>query len=334
MKRFFRIAACAVLMFVSGSGVGVSQELNDVFNEFSQGYHDEFYSSPEQIQKELDLQQVHNQLILDNLEKRSEIISQRVKELSSQPSPEEFLKAITEIQVDGDFVIRKALTEKARELYSDEQYRDIQQRRFQMRESIMRHLESLNNRDDFLNLVYVDSNLYLMGDGQPDFLELTPEQRELITRQQKDMTIKIRMLMHDTLNNNPEKNDIIMQLITKNKELSIVSHDEEKTREIHKQIQKLHNEVYKDAFPELKKILMKSREDFLRVLTDAQKAKIKAVMDEMPDYMKNLFAEIDRQGGGLSILQLWQPGMGAPDMPNPNRESPRKRTQSDRTFPQ
>jgi hypothetical protein len=43
----------------------------------------------------------------------------------------------------------------------------------------------------------------------------------------------------------------------------------------------------------------------------------------------------DKQGGGLSILQNWQPGMGVPDDPNPNREAPRERPRSDggRAFP-
>ena len=84
--------------------------------------------------------------------------------------------------------------------------------------------------------------------------------------------------------------------------------------------------------PQLKEILRKDHENIMRVLTDAQKAKIKAVMDDMPDYMKNLFAAIDKQGGGLSILNNWQPGMGVPGV-NPNREATRERTGNERPFP-
>jgi hypothetical protein len=56
-------------------------------------------------------------------------------------------------------------------------------------------------------------------------------------------------------------------------------------------------------------------------------------MDDMPEYMKNLFAAIDRQGGGVSILHNWQPGMGVPDFPNPNREAVRERPRGERAFP-
>ena len=123
-----------------------------------------------------------------------------------------------------------------------------------------------------------------------------------------------------------------MQLMTKSYVAAVAG---EKHSEIDLKVRELELDILKDDLPELKAALIEGRESYMRVLTDAQKAKIKAVMDDMPDYMRNLFAAIDKQGGGLSILHNWQPGMGVPDYPNPNREAPRERPRSDggRAFP-
>jgi hypothetical protein len=70
----------------------------------------------------------------------------------------------------------------------------------------------------------------------------------------------------------------------------------------------------------------------MRALTDAQRAKIKAVMADMPDYVKNLLAKVGKENGALSGLESWVPGMSTPGV-NPNREAPRQRPAGERTFP-
>ena len=353
MTRFFRIFACVMLMFAC-STIVVSQELDDAYRAFMQGYHDEFASSPEQSQKQMEYWNASNQIEQTRNQKIGELIQKRWDDLGlsdprrwddlgfSDPQAES-MKVAEEIIVSENLASRKPIAEKAREIFSDEQYLQMQQRQFQLRESLMRRMESLNDDEDVLLLGKIEDYSHIVGDGQPNFLELTPEQQDLITRQQKDMMFEIRMLLNNqTL---MQKNNSMTEYVEKNKEIRRLDEElgnmspemrgSEEAMAIQRQIKKINNDMLKDAFPELKKILLKSREDYMRVLTDAQKAKIKAVMDDMPDYMKNLFAEIDRQGGGLSILQLWQPGMGVPDGPNPNREAPRERTnRGERTFPE
>ena len=90
----------------------------------------------------------------------------------------------------------------------------------------------------------------------------------------------------------------------------------------------------KEVGPQLKKILREGHENFMRALTDAQRAKIKAIMADMPDYLKKRFDDFDKNGGALPGLDSWVPGMGAPGgMTNPNREAPRQRS-GGRTFPE
>jgi len=334
MTCFFRTFACAILMFAC-SGVVVSQEIQNVFNEFHQGYENEFFSTPEQIQNHTEYAEATHQLYMASLEKEPEIIQKRLNDLGPNPSQEEITKISDEAWADSRIALQKSLVENTRKTFPDEQYQRIQQRRFQMRESVMRRLESFNDHEESQYLMFLSPAADVLGHSQPDFLDLTPEQRELITRQQKDTAINMQVLMRDTVKKGiVEKSEELQQLTKLLGEIPIEKRGEAETQEIMKQIKRIQTDITKNAFPELKKILLKSREDYMRVLTDAQKAKIDAVMDDMPDYMKNLFAEIDRQGGGLSILQLWQPGMGVPDMPNPNREAPRERPKSERVFPQ
>jgi len=106
---------------------------------------------------------------------------------------------------------------------------------------------------------------------------------------------------------------------------------DEEREAIAKKFQEHNKDMYREIGPELKRILIKGREDFYRVLTDAQKAKIKAVMADMPDYMKKMLDDMDKGGGALSGLESWGPGMGVPGV-NPNREAPRSRPRGERTF--
>ena len=340
MKRFLRIVVCVFLMFAACSSIAVSQELIDAFNEFLQGYYDEFTSSPEQLQQQDKFGEAFMQIEQARFQNDYELMQKRLGNLGADASPEETLKIMAEIEVDGTFTVQKSLIEKAREIYPDEQYRKMQQRQFQLREGIIRRMESFNDHEDLLILSGMVAPSPIVGDGQPDFLELTQEQRDLITQQQKDTAFKSHMLLNNwmlayhTTKEFSDKEEEIRQLDEKLQKMSMENHSVEEMQAIIEQTNKIRKEMHKGVLPQLKELLLKSREDYLRILTDAQKAKIDAVMNEMPDYMKNLFVEIDRQGGGLSILNSWQPGMGVPDVPNPNREAPRERPQSERAFPE
>ena len=166
--------------------------------------------------------------------------------------------------------------------------------------------------------------IQLMG-GQPDFLELSPEQRDLITRQQKETSLEAMTLVTQStmkmVTTNPGKLAEIQRL---SQEFGKAQTDEER-EEIAKKMQEFQGDMMKDVAPQLKQVLLKGHEDFKRALTDAQRAKIKAIMADMPDYVKNLLAEVDKDGNALSGLESWVPGMGAPGV-NPNREAPRQRS--------
>ena len=73
MKRFFRTFVCVLLMFAVCPGVVISQELNDVYNEFQLGYREELFSSPEQSQKHMEYWNAFTQHHLASNQKVSEL---------------------------------------------------------------------------------------------------------------------------------------------------------------------------------------------------------------------------------------------------------------------
>ena len=336
MNRLCLIVFCVFPAFIVGSEFGWSQDVFDVLNEFSRMYSNEFSSSQGQTQKWKEYHQLFGQLTLsdESIKTRSERVGKRFLErletYATRPPEDEIEKILLEVKVDNsvdyDFEVQTLLADKMKELFPDSQ--KIQQRQFQVFEGIMRRLESLGSPDDILYTLRLMDNPPAFVNTLPDFLELTPEQIELIKTQQKETVLKARLLREE--NEQPEKIKEIYLWIEK----SHKAKTPEEFREISQKLKEINRETAKGIAPQLNEILIQGRENFMRVLTDAQKAKIEAVMADMPDYMKNLFAAIDKQGGGLSILNNWQPGMGVPSVPNPNREAPRERSGSGgRAFP-
>jgi predicted transcriptional regulator len=256
---------------------------------------------------------------------------ERVKDTSSPITPEEGMKLGLGIAVDGIAGMQKPINDKAAEFFSEEGRQKMHLRLFQLKEGLMERLGSTDSQESTQAAFGFDM-MQLMG-GQPDFLELSPEQHELITQQQKETSLEALALVTQgtmkMVTTNPEKLAEIQRLT---QEFGNAQTDEER-EEIAKKLQNIQGDMLKDVAPELKQVLIKGHEDFKRVLTDAQKAKIKAVMADMPDYMKKLLAEVDQDGGALSGLESWVPGMGTPGA-NPNREAPRQRSGSGgRAFP-
>jgi len=332
MKRHRLIAFCVfsilmLMLSVAGSGFVFSQSVEDAFKEFSRGYANEFLQTEEQMLKRNEYIQAINQIRADSHQAHSEnmmkLIEERMNTLGPNPTVEERLKNAREVgreaNFDNEYALAPKVAEKEREIFPDAL--EKQKRQFQLREGITRRLESFGDPQDIL-LLLESGHPMNNSFAQPDFLELTPEQRDLIKAIRKESFLKREHIRIKSQEEQPEKEKEFMQLFGS---FSTAKTFEEQ-QEIHRKMLESQVDMLKDYFPELKKILIQERENYMRVLTDAQKAKIKAVMDDMPDYMKNLFAAIDKQGGGLSILHNWQPGMGVPDYPNPNRELPRERT--------
>jgi len=321
-------AFCVLLMMMCvGSGVVWGQALDDALENFLQGFQNEFFQSQGQDQKMLEYLQFAQQLTNDNARTYQARVKERVDALGANSTADDERRIRITISVNDNYAIQKLLTDKGKELFTDAP--KMQQRLFQMKESVMQRLESLSDIDD---IKYVSNR----SDGPdilepfPDFLELTPEQIELIKEQQIETSLKLALLRTIPASEQSEQSRKMAEL--EKKRMTDVSSSEE-WNEISRQMSKILMDRVKENSPQMKKVLIEGRESYMRVLTDAQKAKIKAVMADMPDYMKNLFAAIDREGGGLSILHNWQPGMGVPGV-NPNREAPRQRTNTGgRTFP-
>jgi hypothetical protein len=322
-----RLAAFCLLMmmvFVVGSGVVWGQSVKDVYFELLTEYRQEFQNSSDRLPEYIRFT-AENTFRPDGLVKMME----QARALVNTPSSENARRQLCETIADEMFQIRQVNANKAKELFPDDLRQKMQTRQFQLAESVMRRLDSLENAND----VFCANSLVMGGlwlDVLPDFLELTPQQRNLITKLQKNNEVERLFLMSQARVDQIEKSNELQALMAK----TDASMNDEEREKLFTQISRLEEDVFRHIVPQVKELTQEYRKNFLRVLTDAQKAKIAAVMDDMPDYMKNLFAVIDREGGDLSILNNWQPGMGVPDFPNPIREAPRKRTNSGgRTFP-
>ena len=317
-----RLAAlCVLLMIACGSGVAFSQPdpetrrqiLEDlqITQDDMQGFFESF-------------QPLMSDMVKNAQPKMMAAIMERMKDTSSPPNQDEMVKLSMSIMMDEMAGMQKPFNDKAREFFSEEGRLKLQMRVFQAKESLMERLEAMENLDAIQG-VFGAEMMFLIG-GQPDFLELSPEQRDLILRQQKEVSLEHSLLM---TSDSPERHAEYQRLA---RELNEAQNDEERA-DISRKIQKLQEEKMRNIAPRLKRILLDSHESFMRVLTDAQKAKIKAVMADIPDYMKRLLAELDKGEGGMSGLESWVPGMGVPGV-NPNREATRERTNTGgRTFP-
>jgi len=325
MQRHRLIAFCVLLMLsVAGSGFVFSQSVDDAYKTFVESYQDEFFQSQDQQQKWNE----YNDFAWPRKSETLKNLTDHLRELNSSDNTlteDERAKHLSDFIFDQYFAEHKALNDKTRELFPAAQ--KIQQRQFQLYESMMRRLQSTDNSEDIYDVFSQTCMPSSLPNPQPDFLELTPEQIALIKEIQKETAFKSSHLHPFAFGYPPEYSELMKKLGE--------AKTSEEIKEIRRMMKEMEVERMKENAPEMKAILIQGRESYMRVLTDAQKAKIKAVMDDMPDYMKNLFAAIDKQGGGLSILHNWQPGMGVPDYPNPNREAPRQRTTGGggRAFP-
>ena len=200
MKRPRLIAFCVfwmLMLFVAGSGFVFSQELDGVvFKEFFQGYNDEFYQQtgdqmPLMIQN--DYVQFVNRIRVENIDTMQRNIGKYLEErknaLGRSLTMNENMEMTRESWWDNEYDLHQKFAEKEKEMFPDAQER--QQRQFQLREGMMRRVESLNNPADIYSLVEPNANPVVRSLTQPDFLDLTPEQKDLIKAIQKEMDMKI-----------------------------------------------------------------------------------------------------------------------------------------------
>ena len=321
-----------ILMIACCSGVVFSQISGNPSREFNQAFYNELQTSEDEMVK---FTQTSLQTLMEGMQKNVQskvpaAVMERMKDTSTPMSPEEGMKIGMGVAIDELIGLQKPINDKASEFFSEEGRQKMHLRFFQVKTGLMDRLGEIDDQEAIQTAFGIDM-MQLMG-GQPDFLELSPEQRELITKQQKETSVEALALVTQAtakmITANPEKLAEIQRLVG---EMQNAETDVEQER-IAKELQAVNGDIFKEIAPELKAILIKGHENFMRVLTDAQKAKIKAVMADMPDYVKNLLAEVGKGGNALSGLDSWVPGMGVPGV-NPNREAPRQRPSSEHTFP-
>ena len=335
MNRLLRIVACTILSLGCCSGFAFSQMGGSADPEMQQQFFDDLQTTQAEMEQ---FSQSFQTLMADwqkDLQAKAMVeFPKRMANASTPMTQEQMMRLGMEIAVDEMVALQPKIKEKSSEFFSEEQQQKMQLRMFQMKQGLMDRLDSSDN-PEVVQGAFGTEMLQLMG-GQPDFLELTPEQKELILKQQKETSIESMSVMMQAsakiLTENPERVQEIQRLA---KEIQEAESDEEREK-IAKELQVFGSDWFKESGPQLKKILREGHENFMRALTDAQRAKIKAIMVDMPDYLKKRFDDFDKNGGALPSLDSWVPGMGAPGgMTNPNREAPRKRSGGGgRAFPE
>ena len=325
MSQKIRIAAGMLLMVACTSGVVFSQMSGNAGKEFNEAFYAELQTSEDELMQFGDsLQPLFADMQRNVQSKAMVVIMERMKDTSSPMTPEEGMQIGLGIAIDELAGMQQPVNEKATEFFTEDGRQKMHLRLFQLKEGLMDRLGTTENQETIQGAYGFDM-IQLMG-GYPDFLAFSPEQRELISRQQKETSLGVmKLITQGTMKMMAENPEKLQQIQQAAKEFGEAKTDEER-EEIGKKIQELNKDMLKDVLPEMKRLLIKGHEDFHRALTDTQKAIIKAVMADMPDYMKKLLAEADKEGG-LSGLDSWVPGAGVPGV-NPNRETPRQRTNS------
>lgn len=331
MKRLFRIAACTFLTVACCSGLVFSQMGGSADPESQRQFFEDLQTTKAELEQfGQSLQPLFQEMQKNVQTKAMTEIPKRMADMSTPMTPEAGMRLGMELAMDEMVALQQPINDKMRDSFSEEQRQKMHTRLFQMKQGLMERLDSTDN-PEVIQGAFGSDMIQLMG-GQPDFLELTPEQKELILKQQKETSLEAMLVVtQSTMKRMQENPENLAEIQRLSAELQKAETDEER-EEISKKIQELNGNVLEGVAPELKKILLEGHENFMRTLTDAQRAKIKAVMADMPDYLKKRFEDFDKNGSGLSGLESWVPGMGAPGMANPNREAPRQRS-GGRAFP-
>jgi len=202
------------LVFVVGSGFVWSQELMDAYSKFHHAYREEFYQSQVQTQEELEFMRLTHQLMVESgqtaIESMGKKVEERLNALGTNSTEEEKSQVSQEVRIevlnDNAFALQRKIANIEKEMFPDAQKR--QQREFQFRESIARRLESIDDPEDYSLMGYQpDSNL-----AQLDFLELTPEQIDLIKELQKETSLKTARIHSKSRTEQQEKMNELNQL--------------------------------------------------------------------------------------------------------------------------
>jgi hypothetical protein len=211
------------------------------------------------------------------------------------------------------------------EIFSEENYKKMLLRYFQIGEGVFEQLPDSDSQE--LILGGFRTGILQLMTAMPEFLELHPDQVDIINKLQKETSVEASFVMSEgiikLMKDDPQKSAEMQKLAQ-----DVMNTDEREEREeINKKMINIVNEGIKPILPKLKKIIIDGHDKITRVLTEVQKQKIKQVLSETPDYLKKAITKAAKsEGSGLADLNSWVPGTGVPGA-NPNREqrTPRSR---------
>ena len=216
--------------------------------------------------------------------------------------------------------------------FSAGQIEKMQLRNFQMTHGIMNGIE----QTDDAAVIAAASQFGTMQlvQGHPDFLELTPAQKEELKTIAMDNAVDVGKLTQEStmkfMQEKPEKLKELTEAVQKMMETDSV----EEQQEIAKGMQSLVAEMYGDKIPELKQLIVTNNKKYMAVMTDAQKAKIQKIMEDVPDYIWKTFPQNrDKDRPWRPGLDSWMPGMGVPGSASSTREARPTRPEGKKTFP-
>lgn len=266
--------------------------------------------------------------VMQNVTKFQEGLQARIMKESSQPGASE--EKVRDMAMNGMIEIGNIMQETSKKHFSNEQHQKMQLRMFQAMRSVRDNAMKSNDPADTIIAQGIPQAELMKG--RPDFLNLTDKQQQEIQEIQKETFKSIQMTTqkYAQLNMNPDRQKIIMGL---EKKMQDAKTDEER-QEIGQKLRTIHIELLKDAVPEFKRLLKEGRDKFDAVLTDAQRAKIEEVMDQVPEYLwQQLPQNQGKDRPWRPGLNSWMPGMGAPEGTDDIREARPEPKEKNRRFP-
>lgn len=323
MSRKILLSLPLIVLFLSFGSLVSAQDMDQ------KAYMDDIGVTMEQMQQFQDdfvagiteLQQNAQQRIINRISEEAEA--------GNTPTPEMGLRlAMEEMMLPMADIYQTEMNKH----FSAGQIEKMQLRNFQMYHGIM---DGIEETDDPL-VIAAGSQFGTMQlvQGYPDFLELTPAQKEELHDMAMENAIEVqRLTLESTMKFMQENPERFQELAEAGKKITDAKSIEEQ-QEIAKGLQGIVAEMYGDKIPELKELVAKNNKKFMSVMTDAQKAKIQKVMDDVPDYIWATFPQNrDKDRPWRPGLDSWMPGMGVPGVGSANRETRQKRSQEKRTFP-
>ena len=216
--------------------------------------------------------------------------------------------------------------------FSAEQVEKIRVRNFQSFHGAMNGIEKTDDANVIVGISQFGS--VQLTQGHPDFLELTPAQKEELKTIAVDHEVEATKLITESSmkfwQENPEKLTEMTELTQKISE----PNSAEEIQKIMNRMSSLAAEMHRDIIPELKQLTVGNYKKFMAVMTDAQKAKIQKVMEDVPDYIWKTFPQNrDKDRPWRPGLDSWMPGMGVPDSASTTRETRPARPEGKKTFP-